>query len=51
MSVNGHEVISRKSRNSGYDYDNSSICNKSVKSGFDNLSVDLPHRKKKYTHI
>ena len=41
--MSSNEIISRKSRYSDKFDENSSLCNRSLKSEFNNLSVDLPH--------
>lgn len=49
--MSSNELLSRKSKYSDKQYENSSVCNRSVKSEFNNLSIDLPKQRSKYTTI
>lgn len=48
--MSSNEIISRKSRYSEKYEDNSSICNRSLKSEFNNLSIDLPQNRRPHKH-
>lgn len=48
--MSSNEINSRKSRYSDKFDENSSLCNRSLKSEFNNLSVDLPHHHTKQKH-
>jgi hypothetical protein len=50
MTMSSNEINSRKSRYSDKFDENSSLCNRSLKSEFNNLSVDLPHHHHKQKH-
>jgi hypothetical protein len=49
--MSSNELYSRKSRFSDRDYENSSLCNRSIKSDLNSLSVELPHKRKKQNSI
>lgn len=49
--MSSNELYSRKSRFSDRDYENSSLCNRSIKSDLNSLSVELPHKRRKQNSI